>query len=74
MLAATTRIVPITVITPKASLNIIAPARMLVIGSKVLRMDALLPPIKKVPLWKSTTAPTFNEKANKTTKSHPETD
>ena len=74
MLALTTSTVPIIVKIPKVSLNITAPARMLVIGSNVLRIDALLPPIKNVPFWKRTTAPTFKEKANKTTKSHPETD
>ena len=48
-LAAITKIVPIIVKTPKCSLKITAPAKMLVIGSNVLSIDALLPPIKKVP-------------------------
>ena len=34
------------------------PAKMLVIGSNVLRMAARCAPIKNVPFWKSTTAPT----------------
>ena len=54
------------------SLNTITPAKILVTGSKVLKTDALLPPMRNVPLWKRTTAPTFNDKANKVVNNQPE--
>ena len=50
------------------------PANTPVIGSKVLRMEALLPPIRNVPRWKRATAPAFTMQAKPTDRSHPDRD
>ena len=46
------------------------PAKMLVIGSNVLRMAARCAPIKNVPFWKSTTAPTQRVREKKIATAH----
>ena len=49
MLAKITSAVPTNVKAPAGSLNIIIPTNTLVIGSRVLKTAALLPPIINVP-------------------------
>jgi len=58
------RMLPTAVLQPKGSLKRKIPIKMLVIGSKVLRMDALCPPISKVPCRKRTTAPMHRTSEN----------
>ena len=56
MLAAITRIVPISRRGPKGSRKITTPITTLVIGSRVLRIDVPSPPIRKALCWNRTTA------------------
>ena len=67
-----TNAVPTTVNGLMDSLNMSIPANTPVIGSKVLRMEARLPPIRNVPRWNSATAPAFTMQAKPTDRSHPD--
>lgn len=71
MLANTTRKEPAKVLAVIASFKNKAPAKMLVIGSTVLNMEARCPPIINVPAWKSITAHIPKVMENTTQRAHP---
>ena len=72
-LATITSKLPKSVRSPNGSEKTITPMMTLVIGSKVLRMDAHSPPIKNVLCWKRTTAPVVTSSEKRTHKPRPKT-